>query len=173
MSLGFLERFFPDEAIESVYAYDFDRLYSYGYRLILFDIDNTLVPHGADADARAVELFKRLKQRGFQTCLVSNNSRARVESFATAVGADGFIYKAGKPADKAYLKAIRKAGRQLSETVFFGDQLFTDIYGAKRIGIRNIVVRPIDKKEEIQIVFKRILEKPVYSAYFRSRLHKK
>ena len=42
-----------------------------------------------------------------------------------------------------------------------GDQVFTDVWGAKRCGIRNILVRPIDKKEEIQIVIKRKFEKIV------------
>ena len=50
-------------------------------------------------------------------------------------------------------------------TVFFGDQLFTDVYGAKRLGILSIVVKPIDKKEEIQIVLKRRLEKIIYHFY--------
>ena len=53
----------------------------------------------------------------------------------------------------------------LSSTVFVGDQLFTDIYGAKRAGIPNILVRPIHPKEEIQIVLKRYLEKIVLHFY--------
>ena len=46
-----------------------------------------------------------------------------------------------------------------------GDQLFTDIYGAKRAGIRTILVKPIHPKEEIQIVLKRYLEKIVLYFY--------
>ncbi len=45
-----------------------------------------------------------------------------------------------------------------------GDQIFTDVYGANRTGIRTILVKPIHPKEEIQIVLKRYLEKdrPVF-----------
>ena len=50
-------------------------------------------------------------------------------------------------------------------TVFVGDQLFTDIFGAKRIGLRNFLVKPIDEHEEIQIVLKRKLEKIVLKEY--------
>ena len=50
-------------------------------------------------------------------------------------------------------------------TIFIGDQLFTDVYGAKRTGIRNILVKPIHPKEEIQIVLKRYLEKIVLHFY--------
>ena len=58
-------------------------------------------------------------------------------------------------------------GTDIPSTVFIGDQLFTDLWGAKRTGMRNILVEPIDPKEEIQIVLKRILEKIVLSSYRR------
>ena len=57
--------FFPDEYVDSTYVIDFDRLYQEGYRGLIFDIDNTLVPHGAPADARAIALFEHLKELGF------------------------------------------------------------------------------------------------------------
>ena len=44
-------------------------------------------------------------------------------------------------------------GTDTGNTIFIGDQLFTDVYGAKRSGIRNILVKPIHPKEEIQIVY--------------------
>ena len=46
------KRFYPDMKLNSVYEVDFDRLYKKGIRGLIFDIDNTLVPHGADADER-------------------------------------------------------------------------------------------------------------------------
>ena len=63
-------------------------------------------------------------------------------------------------------------GSDKETTVFIGDQLFTDVWGAKRCGIRNILVAPIDPHEEIQIVLKRILERAVLSSYRRSGLDK-
>ena len=55
--------FFPDECVESTYEINFEKLYEEGYRGLIFDIDNTLVPHGAPADERAVALFldRRIK----------------------------------------------------------------------------------------------------------------
>ena len=64
------ERFFPDEYMVSTYVIPFEELYKEGYRGIIFDIDNTLVPHGAPSDARSRELFQRLKKIGFETCLL-------------------------------------------------------------------------------------------------------
>ena len=60
------DMFFPDEYVASTYVIPFEKLYEEGYRGLVFDIDNTLVPHGAPADDRAKELFKRLKAIGFQ-----------------------------------------------------------------------------------------------------------
>ena len=61
-------------------------------------------------------------------------------------------------------------GTNRSTTLFVGDQLFTDVYGARRTGIFSILVKPIHPREEIQIVLKRFLEKPVL--YFYKRNHR-
>ena len=58
-------------------------------------------------------------------------------------------------------------GTDKSNTVFVGDQLFTDVWGAKRTGIRNILVKPIHPKDEIQIVLKRYLERIVLHFYLK------
>ena len=76
-----------------------------------------------------------------------------------------YIYKAGKPGTKNYNAAMIKMGSNRKNTFFVGDQLFTDVWGAKRAGIYSILVKPIDKKEEIQIVLKRYLEKIVLFFY--------
>ena len=54
-----LERFYPDVYLDSAYGIDYEKLYEQGYRGIIFDIDNTLVPHGAPADERSIALFER------------------------------------------------------------------------------------------------------------------
>lgn len=76
-----LERFYPGECQDSAYRIDFEALYAQGYRGVIFDIDNTLVPHGAPADERAIRFFERLKATGFDACLLSNNQYERVASF--------------------------------------------------------------------------------------------
>lgn len=165
---GLFHTFYPDECRESAYEIDYEKLYREGYRGVIFDIDNTLVPHGAPATEQAVAFFGRLQKLGFSCCLLSNNQLMRVQPFAEAVGAQ-YIENAHKPAVKNYLEACRKMGTEKERTVFVGDQLFTDVYGAKRCGMRNILVRPIHPKEEIQIVLKRKLERIVLYFYKRSR----
>ncbi|MEE1028147.1 MAG: YqeG family HAD IIIA-type phosphatase [Agathobacter sp.] len=156
--------FYPGEHLDSTYNIDFDKLYNDGYRGVIFDIDNTLVPHGAPADERAIALFKHLKELGFSCMLLSNNKEPRVKMFNDAVDVN-YTFKAGKPKPSGYIKAMEKIGCDRSNTIFIGDQIFTDVMGANLAGIRTILVKPIHPKEEIQIVLKRILEKPIIGCY--------
>ena len=157
-------KFFPDEYMASTYVISFEKLYKEGYRGVIFDIDNTLVPHGAPADERAKKLFARLEKIGFQSCLLSNNQEPRVKMFNQDIQTN-YIYNAHKPSTKNYVKAMEKMGTDKENTLFVGDQLFTDVWGAKRAGIRNILVKPIHPKEEIQIVLNRYLERIVLFFY--------
>ena len=159
--------FYPDEYLDSTYEIDFEAFYRQGMRGVIFDIDNTLVPHDAPADERAVTFFARLHRIGYQTMLLSNNKEPRVKSFAEQVGSD-YLYKAGKPGKKGYLKAMELMGTGPDTTLFVGDQLFTDVWGAKRAGVLTYLVKPIHPKEEIQIVIKRRLEWIVLFFYARS-----
>ncbi|MGN0406351.1 MAG: YqeG family HAD IIIA-type phosphatase [Bariatricus sp.] len=164
--------FYPDDYVASTYVIDFDKLYTEGYRGLIFDIDNTLVPHGAPADERAIRLFEKLRRIGFDTCLISNNQEPRVKPFAEKVDSK-YVYNAHKPSTKNYKKAMEQMGTDERTTIFIGDQLFTDVWGAKRTGIRSILVKPIHPKEEIQIVLKRYLEKIVLACYQRDKKRKK
>ena len=149
-----LERFYPDIYISSTYKIDFGKYYNAGYRGIIFDIDNTLVTHGAPADKRSRKLIKKLQDMGFKILFLSNN-----------------IFKAGKPGKKGYMRAMEMLGTSRETTLFIGDQLFTDVWGARNAGIFSILVRPINKKEEIQIVLKRYPEKIVL-AFYRHKCQK-
>lgn len=159
------KKFYPDYYIDSVYALDYQKLYDRGIRGVIYDIDNTLVWHDAPADTQAQELFERLRTVGLKSCLLSNNDEPRVKLFAEAVGADAYIYKAGKPGTQNYLRAVKALGCVRSTVVFAGDQLFTDVWGARRAGITSCLVKPLGPEKLLKIRLKRILEKPVLAAY--------
>ena len=61
-----LHQFYPDHEADSAYGIDYKTLYEKGYRGIIFDIDNTLVPHGAPATPQAIEFFGRLRELDFR-----------------------------------------------------------------------------------------------------------
>ena len=82
-----------------------------------------------------------------------------------------YLFKAGKPGKAGYEQAMKKLGCNTGNTLFVGDQLFTDVWGANRTGLYSILVKPINPKEEIQIVLKRYLE-AVVLMFYRKRLKK-
>lgn len=163
-----LKRFYPKHYVSSAYMIPYAKLYEKGIRGVIFDVDNTLVPHDALADDRAKALFGRFHRMGMETCLLSNNREPRVAAFAEEVGTK-YIFKGNKPSRKGYIKAMNLMGTTTDSTIFVGDQLFTDIWGANRAGIESYLTKPIDPKEEIQIVLKRVPEKMVLYFYGRER----
>lgn len=158
--------FYPSRYEESVYSIDFDMLYKQGYRNLIFDIDNTLVCHGAPQDEKSLPFLKGLMEKGFKIVFLSNNKEPRVKMFNDPLGAM-YIFKGGKPSKAGYLRAVEMMQGDVNNTLFIGDQLFTDIWGANNARISSILVKPIDKHEEIQIVLKRYLEKIVLGSYKR------
>ena len=77
--------FYPGKMEDSSYVIPYEDWKKMGIQGIIYDIDNTLVPHGAPADERAIQLFEHLRMLGFKTCLLSNNKEPRVKSFAQQV----------------------------------------------------------------------------------------
>ena len=94
-----------------------------------------------------------------------DNNTAKQDDTASISAIKSYVTSSIKP----NLSDINEINKDTNEenTLFVGDQLFTDVWGAKRTGIHNILVKPIDKKEEIQIVLKRYLEKIVLASYNR------
>ena len=153
-----LNKLYPDTYLDSIDDIDFEMYYKKGIRGIVSDIDNTLVSHGAPADEHIIKVFEKIHGMGIDTCLISNNRKLRVEPFAKAVNSK-FIYDAHKPSRESYKKAMELMNTDKESTLFIGDQIFTDIWGANRTGIETVMLKQIDKKEEIQIILKRIPEK--------------
>jgi HAD superfamily phosphatase (TIGR01668 family) len=162
------DKLYPKEYKTSAYVIDYEKMYQKGYRGILFDIDNTLVPHDAPADERSIALFKRLEEIGFSCCFISNNYEERVKAFNEAIG-NPYIYRAKKPSKDGFYLGMKAIGTKPSTTFVVGDQLFTDMWGARNAGVYSILVKPIHPKEKWTIVLKRKLEKIVLFFYYRKQ----
>lgn len=156
--------FYPYEYVESVFSIDYDKLYNMGYRGVIFDIDNTLVPHGNDSTEKVDELFRSIHKSGLKTLLLSNNDEERIQRFIRNIDSL-YICDAEKPKTGGYLKAVEMLGVKKEEAVFVGDQVFTDVLGANRSGIDNILVKYIRPKNETKIGKRRTLEKVILKFY--------
>lgn len=156
--------FYPYEYAESVFSIDYNKLYNMGYRGVIFDIDNTLVHHGEDSTKEIDELFRVIQGIGLKTLLLSNNDDERIQRFLKNIDSL-YICDAQKPEITNYLKAIEMLDISKKEAVFIGDQIFTDIYGANKSGIDNILVKYLRYEDETKIGIRRNLEKIILKFY--------
>jgi len=158
--------------VDRVQDIDLDFLKKNNIKGLILDIDNTLVAyHVKEADQNAIEWIERAKNSGLKVCIVSNASRKRVVKFNEKLKLFA-IYRASKPASRAYKKAARLMDVELDEVAVVGDQIFTDVYGGNRIGMYTILVKPIDKRESILVMLKRFPEKLVLSKYMKKAQQK-
>ncbi|WP_069998214.1 YqeG family HAD IIIA-type phosphatase [Cellulosilyticum sp. I15G10I2] len=160
-----IKKFFPTHYLKSIYEIDIKALQEEGIKGIIFDIDNTLVPYDeAEPNDKIITFFGKLREAGFKITLVSNNTEDRVIKFNEKLKVFA-IHKSKKPLTKSFKKALRLMDCQKEEAIIVGDQIFTDIYGGNKAGIKTILVVPVSDKDEWITKIKRGLEKKVISYY--------
>lgn len=163
-----LKQYYPSAYADSVFAIDYPKLYEKGYRGLIFDIDGTLVPHGADSTPAVDALFEEIHTAGLKTILLTNNDEERVLRFVRNIDTL-YLCDAEKPATAGYLKAVKMLGVQRSEALYIGDQMFIDIVGANHSGIDSILVHYLLHEGETKLGIKRNLEKPLLRLYRHSK----
>lgn len=142
-------------------------LQSIGVRALLIDIDNTLAPYEEpDPSQKILDWFKTLEENGIRVALVSNNHAPRVERFNKPLGLLAYS-DSGKPGRKTLELAMKKLEVTHAETAMLGDQLLTDCFAGKHIGLRAIIVPPIKDKTNLFFRSKRFLERPFIRKYAR------
>ncbi len=144
-----------------------DFLLGRGIRALLIDIDNTLAPYEQpDPDAAITAWLETLAAAGVRTAFLSNNHRERVTRFNAPLGRPA-VYDAGKPIARKGKKLMRSLGGNKHNTAMMGDQIFTDVWTARALGVRAILVPPIRDKRNALTRFKRFLERGVLRRYHR------
>ncbi|WP_227936333.1 YqeG family HAD IIIA-type phosphatase [Alkalihalobacillus deserti] len=125
---------------------------------IFSDLDSTLATHDLPGGNDLEAWIQMLKDQNVQLVIASNNNQARVDRFCKPYGIIGFG-KCKKPSASEIRKHMTNLGAKDETTIFLGDQLFTDVWCGKNVGIRTVLVHPIGQEHEpIQIVIKRKIE---------------
>lgn len=143
-------KFIPDEFHDTFFDIDFKELYQKGYRVILTDLDNTLITYEeSKITDKILKKLDSLEKIGFELFIVSNNHQIRIDAFLEGTSYSG-IGQARKPLTSGIKKALKLSEREyfLDEIVIIGDQLMTDVYGANRYGAYSVLVNPIKRKTE-------------------------
>ncbi|HEX21099.1 MAG TPA: YqeG family HAD IIIA-type phosphatase [Actinobacteria bacterium] len=151
--------FIPTWFAASIFKIDYQALKNSGLLFLLYDLDNTLVARddGQVSDELKV-LFSQLKDDGFKIIIISNNWGHRVRSFGANAGVPVFG-RAAKPMGWVYKRAMAKMGARRGQTVAIGDQIFTDVFGANRLGLKTILVNPVSQVDLVHTKILRRLER--------------
>jgi len=156
-----LKYFAPDLYVQSIYHIDLVALKESGVTSIITDLDNTLVeadsPHYTP---RLVKWLDDLQEMSFKVMIVSNNNLTRVSEFADPLTVP-YVHQARKPTKQAFRIALERLQSTPEETVVIGDQLLTDIFGGKRMGLYTILVVPISQKEQLGTKINRAIERRI------------
>ena len=163
----------PEYKFDTFEGATVDFLLSIGARGIILDIDNTLEPYEhSDPGEHVLAWLNALHTAGIKTAIVSNNDRERVERFNQNIKMPAY-FKSGKPFAKNLRRAMCDMGTDETNTVLMGDQIFTDVWAAHNVGIKAILVPPINDKKDALTKFKRMLERPILKKYEYKRGNKK
>lgn len=163
--------FMPDLYLDDIYGITPEYLKSKGIKAVLLDIDNTLVTYDDPLPTPPVtEWLKLLDSCGIKAAFISNNHKERVELFNRDLNYFA-SWDSKKPSGKYYRAAMKEYGVDRTNTAVIGDQVFTDVWSAKRLGLYAILVKPIKDKRTLFFRAKRVLEKPILKKY--SKKHAK
>ena len=158
-----MDNFIPDIYQKSIYHIDYEKLLDAGIKCILFDLDNTCIPYkDKEPNKKLIELFEMLKDMDFKLIIFSNATRRRIAPFKKVLNVD-CLARAGKPRKRNFLKVLKLFNYELSDVAIVGDQLYKDILGGNKIGIKTILVNPMSLDDMIitKYIF-RPLEKRKY-----------
>lgn len=157
----------PDIWINRVTDITLDMLKEKGIKALFLDVDNTLSTHHG---TKIVDGFFRWKEEmeksGIKLIILSNSKRFRIEPFAKRVGLD-YISLAAKPFFLGYVRAAKRLGVRLGESAIAGDQIFTDVLGAKTAGCKSVLLEPIKPEEKLSFKIRRKYERKLKDKYLK------
>ncbi len=157
--MSFVDLLVPDQYVERVQQIDLEGLLENGIRALICDLDNTLVAWGSEEITENTRSWlKEVHSKGFEVMIVSNALSGRVNHLAEQLDLPA-IPRANKPRRRGYRRALDMLGVCPDETAVIGDQLFTDVVGGNRLGMKTILVIPLAGKDFVGTRAVRMVEK--------------
>lgn len=153
---------------KDIFSINYKKLKEMDINVLVFDLDNTIIEKKKNVvDDNVKELFKRLK-KDFKVIIISNTwNRKKIEYVSKELDIE-YIMNARKPFKYGYNKAKGLSNTSVRNICMIGDQLLTDILGAKKMGYYCCLVDPIHQSELILTKFNRLIEYFIFK-----RLNKK
>ena len=152
---------------KSIFDIDYKKLKKQNIKALLFDFDNTVIEHkNIKVSKDLVSLMKSLK-KDFIVYVVSNSINGKKLDFVCKKLDVSYIGSSAKPFKRGYKKLNLNV--KPNSIAMIGDQLITDVWGAKRMGYFSILVDPISEKEVIFTKFNRFFENLLFKRINKKR----
>lgn len=134
-----------------------------GIRLLLCDIDNTLVSYDdKKPNEKVVRFIDSIQESGIDVSLCSNATKERATRFSEDLHVKETYYFSCKPLPMKFHKALKEHHLQANQVALIGDQLFTDMLGGNLAGLYTILTAPISEKDSIPTKINRCFEQIIY-----------
>ncbi|QBQ07687.1 putative phosphatase [Spiroplasma gladiatoris] len=141
-----LNYFKPSIYLESYKKINLDSLKNSGIKLVMCDMDNTLISWNERIpNADVIKFVKSVYAHNMEFVLFSNNIRSRVENFAKKAGIRNYFWDCKKPLMGKFKLVKKLMPYKENEIVLIGDQLITDVLVANRGHIKSILVSPLGR----------------------------
>lgn len=163
-----LEWFKPTWMVHSIYSITPKQLHENNVKAVLTDLDNTLIAwNNPEATEESIQWIKMMKEADIPVMILSNNSDERVKEIADFLDLE-YIPRSLKPSRRAFRLAQEKLGLPAEELLMVGDQVITDVFGANRFGVRNVLVKPVLESDAWNTKFNRFLELKILNLLIKS-----
>jgi uncharacterized protein len=139
--------FKPDFEFEHFSDLSLDLLKQHNVKAIFSDLDSTLAAHDELGDDDFTKWHERLESVGVKLVVVSNNSQGRVDRFTKPYDIIGYG-RCNKPLPSKIKKIMGEIGVTSSDSLFLGDQLFTDVLCGKMLEMKTVLVHPLGEEHE-------------------------
>lgn len=159
----------PNIFVRDISEINLEALKASGIKLIICDLDNTLVPYfNMYPNNFSFDFINKAKEYGFDILIASNNTKKRVTTFVTklqeTIKIKDFLWNCKKPISLKIIKWVKNSSYNFDETVFIGDQFLTDILLANWVKAKSILVLPlIDQMNNSDLnIFFKLIERFIY-----------
>lgn len=135
----------PTYQFKHVYDIEPDFLIGLAKKLIVLDMDNTIIrKNETNIDQAILDWIKSLKEQGFKIILCTNNHSQRHINVSQLIACE-IVQSALKPFSWRLMKHLK--GYSNESILWIGDQLFTDVLGSNMHHIDSVLVKPLSIHE--------------------------
>lgn len=161
-----MKKLYPNIYLKKVEDIKIETLIKNKIKLLILDVDNTLIDYYKNLSEEVVNWAKEMKGQGIKLYILSNtHNEEKVKTVAKKLNIQ-YKHFAMKPFKRGFKYVQKETNMKPENIAVVGDQIFTDVLGGNRNNMFTILVDPIDdKKEYWYTAWKRPIENRIKNKY--------